>query len=149
MTCRVLESIITGALEANTPDGYSKAQAEVAILILLGGLCEGHQRIAVKLVNTSVELGPLFAKALREHQAVQRLQIFKQNLQKADVPMREVIRLMFPGDPETLPERIVRAAAEGDLHAKLMFAMYSKTDEEMDAMMAMQIPVSIVHDGEL
>ena len=147
-TCDSLIDIIQRALRANSLEGYHAAQAEVAILLLFGGLCEGHQRIAEKLINTSVELAPLFVEALREHQAVERLLAFRRNVEGATEEVKEMMRILFPGDPETLHVRIVRAATEGNLQAQLFFTMYSRTEEELDALENMRIPVHIVPDGD-
>ncbi len=148
-TCQLLISIIQRALEANTPDGYRKAQAAVAILILSGQLCEGHQRIAKGLINTSDELSQLFAEALREHQAVERLIVFSRNVAGASSYAKAIMMALFPGDPETLPVRIVRAATEDDLQAQLFFTMYSRSEEELEALENISFPVHIVPDGEL
>jgi len=103
----------------------------------------------VELINTTDEdLAPLFAKALSELQGMERLRLFKHNISNLSGEMRQLMGLLFPGEPATLALRILAAATEGNHHAIMMLAMYSKTEEEMEAMMAIQIPVRIVPDRE-
>jgi len=142
-----LKRLITKAVGDKTPAGYHQAQAEVAVLLLSCQLGAEYQRIAVELINTTNEdLAPLFAEALRELQGMERLRIFEQNIGNLSAEMRHLIGLSFPGVPATLATRILVAAAEGDVQAKMIVGMYSKTEEEMEAMMATRIPVRIVPD---
>ena len=146
MACQELSKIIAAAVGSGTPDAYNAALPEVALLLLSGELCVGHQRIAARLINTTDDLAPLFAKALRELQGMERLRIFRHNIATLSGDMTEIFGLLFPGEPATLASRILAAAKEGNPRAMMMVRMYSKTEEEMEAMMAIRIPVSIVPD---
>jgi len=123
MDCRLFHTIVDEAVGRNTTGDYHDAQAAVAVLLLTGRLCGGHERIANKLINTRDELGPLFAEALKELQLVERLRRFARNFSK-----------MFPGEPDDMPLHVFKAAAAGNFAARMLVEMLSivEPDEESD-----------------
>ena len=146
--------VIVDACEQDTSGAYAHAQTTLEFELAKPGICPVHAQklqILCKLTDGHRQAFGLF---IQEFERDLRTHLFLNNVEKAvreEDLFAQMMALKFPpaaGESPSLAIRVVAAAQRGDMMAKLMVAQYSRTDEELEEMGKIMIPVRIVRDGE-
>jgi hypothetical protein len=142
------------ACEQNTLEAYDHAQSALRDELAKPDLCSVHALKLQQLCEVTVGHQQAFTAFVKEFECGLRTHLFFGNVENAvrdGELLAQMMALKFPqaaGESPSLAIRVAAAAQRGDMMAKLMVAQYSRTDEELEEIGQMMIPVQIVRDGD-
>jgi len=147
--------VIIHARKQDTPEAYTDAQRTLEDELAKPGTCPVHAQRLQQLCELTEDHRQAFEACITNFELDLRTHFFVSNVQKAvdegDL-LAQMMVLTFPpaaGESPSLAIRVAAAAQRGDLMAKLMVAQYSRTEEELEEMGKVMIPVRIVRADEL
>lgn len=148
--CAYCEKICLRAIEENTDVGYAAAQILLKAKIAskkgsfnpaafqrLADLTSCHQQAFVEFICQCQEKRELLFSTQ-----------INQALESGDL-LVDLFRIKYPGDSSTFASRVIDAAKRGVPEAKMIFTLFSSTEEENEERMEVRIPVKIVPQDAL
>jgi UPF0288 family protein (methanogenesis marker protein 3) len=144
--CQKCEKIVNDAITTNTQEGYVLAQqllkAELAkkssrfnpaAFQMLADLKSNHEQVFIEFICQCEEKRELLFSTE-----------INQALESGDL-LVNLLRIKYTGYSSTFASRVIHAAKRGDLEAKMIFTLFSSTEEEKEE----RIPVKIVPQDKL
>lgn len=148
--CAYCEKICLCAIKQNTEEGYASAQILLKAKIAskngsfnpaafqrLADLTCCHQQAFIEFICQCEEKRELLFSTQ-----------INQAFESGDL-LVDLLRIKYPGDSSTFASRVIHAAKRGDLEAKMIFTLFSSTEEENEERMEVRIPVKIVPQDKL